>query len=228
MNLSGAILGPILLAASVVTNVAASQQAPIIQPGAPGEPSRTLPANTAPRLTPPSPDDVAFMQGMIMHHNQAVQMTALIPSHTTNQAIRELGAKISSSQSDEMKFMANWLRARNLPTQMPMPEAMPGMPDMDMNGNPMPTMPGMLTPAQMAALAAAHGPAFDRLFLTGMIQHHTGALTMVDKLFHAAGAGQEANLFTFATDVDNGQRAEIRIMQSLLAPNPAPTFKEKP
>jgi uncharacterized protein (DUF305 family) len=94
--------------------------------------------------------------------------------------------------------------------------AMPGMPDMDMNGNPMPLMPGMLTPAQMAALRAAHGREFDRLFLTGMIQHHSGALVMVKDLFNAPGAGQDASLFNFATDVDNTQRAEIRIMQGLL------------
>ncbi len=93
---------------------------------------------------------------------------------------------------------------------------MPGMPDMDMSGNPMPLMPGMLTPAQMDSLRKASGPQFDRLFLTGMIQHHTGALTMVDQLFKSPGAGQDADLFNFATDVDNTQRAEIRIMQGLL------------
>jgi uncharacterized protein (DUF305 family) len=152
------------------------------------------------------------MQGMIMHHSQAVEMTALIPSHTTNKDISLLGAKISSSQSDEMSFMKRWLLARNQPISM----AMPGMPGMDMSGAPMAAMPGMLSPPQMEALRKATGPAFDHLFLTGMIQHHNGALVMVKDLFDTAGAGQDADLFNFATDADNTQRAEIKIMQSLL------------
>jgi len=94
--------------------------------------------------------------------------------------------------------------------------AMPGMPDMDMSGHPMAPMPGMLTPAQMDALRSAKGAEFDHLFLTGMIQHHNGALVMVKDLFNTAGAGQDADLFNFATDADNTQRAEIRIMQDML------------
>ncbi|MFL6312488.1 MAG: DUF305 domain-containing protein [Terriglobales bacterium] len=152
------------------------------------------------------------MQGMIMHHAQAVEMTALIPSHTENKDLRLLGARISSSQSSEMNFMKRWLAARGEPASM----AMPGMKNMDMSGHPMPLMPGMLTPEQMAALRKAKGTEFDHLFLTGMIQHHNGALTMVKDLFDTAGAGQDAELFNFATDVDTGQRAEIRIMQGML------------
>ena len=87
---------------------------------------------------------------------------------------------------------------------------------MDMSRETMPLMSGMLTPEQMEALRKAKGAEFDRLFLTGMIQHHNGALTMVKDLFDTAGAGQDADLFNFATDVDSGQRAEIRIMQSML------------
>jgi uncharacterized protein (DUF305 family) len=155
------------------------------------------------------------MQGMIMHHSQAVEMTALIPSHTSNPALTSLGAKISSSQSDEIRFMQRWLAARGQATSM----AMPGMPEMDMDGNPMKPMPGMLTPAQMEALRAARGPQFDSLFLTGMIQHHNGALTMVKDLFNTAAAGQDADIFNFATDADNTQRAEIAIMQKMLDKN---------
>jgi uncharacterized protein (DUF305 family) len=209
-------------AAALSVSVALCQSAPIVEPGAPGQPSKTLPANTTGTTTPLSRADVDFMQGMIMHHGQAVEMTALIPSHTDDPAIRELGAKISLSQTDEMKLMKRWLTARNQPTDM----SMPGMPDMDMHGNPMPLMPGMLSPKQMEALRAARGAEFDHLFLTGMIQHHTGALTMVDQLFKTAGAGQDADLFNFATDVDNGQRAEIRIMQNLLAKESVHTPKE--
>lgn len=194
-------------------NGSAQQGAPtIVQPGAPGQPSKTLPAGTEPSLPPLSPADVDFMQGMIMHHSQAVEMTALIESHTENQALRKLGAKISSSQSDEIKFMQRWLATRGQPTSM----AMPGMPAMDMSGKPMAPMPGMLTPQQMEALRKASGSEFDRLFLTGMIQHHNGALIMVKELFDTAGAGQDADIFNFATDADNTQRAEIRIMQNML------------
>ena len=154
------------------------------------------------------------MQGMIMHHAQAVEMTALIESHTANKALRLLGARISSSQSDEIKFMKRWLTARG---ELISP-AMPEMPGMDMSRQPM-LMPGMLTPKQMEALRKAKGKEFDRLFLTGMIQHHGGALIMVKDLFDTAGAGQDAELFNFATDVDSGQRAEIRIMQTMLGKN---------
>jgi uncharacterized protein (DUF305 family) len=184
----------------------------VVQPGAPGKPSTTLPASTRPSLPDVSQADVEFMQGMIMHHSQAVEMTALIASHTENKDVRSLGAKISSSQSDEIRFMKRWLAARGKPTSM----AMPGMPDMDMSGQPMAPMPGMLTPEQMEALRKAKGAEFDRLFLTGMIQHHKGALVMVKDLFDTPGAGQDADLFNFATDADNTQRAEIKIMQHLL------------
>ncbi|SRR5258708_359706 len=213
----------LVLAASVLTDffcsAASAQQtgpvAPVVvQPGAPGKPSRRLPPSTTAKLPPQSQADVEFMQGMIMHHAQAVEMTALISSHTENNDLRLLGSRISNSQSDEIKFMRRWLTARGEPVAMTM--AMPGMPDMDMSGHPIGLMPGMLTPEQMQALRKAQGAEFDRLFLTGMIQHHGGALTMVKDLFDTAGAGQDAELFGFTTDVDSGQRAEIRIMQTML------------
>ncbi len=155
-----------------------------------------------------------------MHHAQAVEMTALIESHTQNKKLRLLGTRISQSQSDEIKFMKRWLEARGEPVSLPMPE-MPGMdmPGMDMSSHHM-LMPGMLTPKQMDALKKAKGADFNHLFLTGMIQHHNGALMMVKDLFDTAGAGQDAELFNFATDVDSGQRAEIRIMQTMLGENP--------
>lgn len=184
----------------------------VVQPGAPGQPSKKLSPSTKGTLPPRSQADVEFMQGMIMHHAQAVEMTAMIPSHTQNKQLRLLGAKISSSQSDEIKLMQRWLAARGEPISM----SMPGMPDMDMKGNAMKLMPGMLTPEQMEALRNAKGAEFDRLFLTGMIQHHNGALIMVKDLFDTAGAGQDADIFNFATDADNTQRAEIKIMRSML------------
>ena len=189
----------------------------VVQPGAPGQPSKTLPPGTKGVLPPLSPADVEFMQGMIMHHAQAVEMTALIAAHTENPDLRSLGGRISRSQSDEIKFMKRWLIARGEPVSMSMPE----MPDMDRSGKPMALMPGMLSPEQMEALRKANGADFDRLFLRGMIQHHGGALTMVKDLFDTPGAGQDAEIFNFATDVDSGQRAEIRIMQAMLEKKPS-------
>jgi uncharacterized protein (DUF305 family) len=151
------------------------------------------------------------MQGMIMHHAQAVEMTALIESSTQNKELRLLGARISHSQAEEIQFMKRWLTSRGEPTDM----SMPAMPGMEMTTHSM-LMPGMLTPKQMEALKRAKGVEFDQLFLAGMIQHHNGALIMVKDLFDTAGSGQDAELFNFATDVDSGQRAEIRIMQAML------------
>lgn len=196
----------------------------VVQPGAPGKPTQILPPSTRATLPPRSAADVEFMQGMIMHHGQAVEMTALIESHTGNKDLRLLGARISKSQSDEINFMKRWLAARGEPLSMPQHDMpgmeMPGMdmPSMDMSSRPM-LMPGMLTPKQMEALRKAKGEEFDHLFLTGMIQHHNGALIMVKDLFDTAGAGQDAELFNFATDADSTQRAEIRIMQTMLGKN---------
>ncbi len=164
----------------------------VVQPGAPGKPSRTLPPSTKGTLPPRSQADVEFMQGMIMHHAQAVEMTALIASHTENKDLRLLGARISSSQSGEIRFMKRWLAARGESLSMAMPE----MPNMDTSHQTMALMPGM-------------------------IQHHNGALTMVKDLFDTAGAGQDADVFNFATDADNTQRAEIRIMQTMLQKEPS-------
>ena len=189
----------------------------VVQPGAPGKPSRTLPRSTKATLPPRSQADVEFMQGMIMHHSQAVEMTALIRSHTENKDLRLLAARISRSQSDEIKFMQRWLAARGESVSMQTPR----MSGMEMLRQPMALMPGMLTPEQMEVLWKAKGAEFDHLFLTGMIQHHNGALTMVKDLFDTAGAGQNAEIFDFATDADNTQRAEIRIMQSMLERKPS-------
>src|SRR5439155_24810394 len=204
----------------------------VVQAGAPSKPSRTLPPSTRATLPPRSHADVEFMQGMIMHHSQAVEMTALIASHTENRELRSLGARISSSQSDEIKFMQRWLAARGEPVSMPIMGPMQratsgatqGMPDMDMSNHtsghtsrqPGALMPGMLTPEQMEALRKAKGGEFDHLFLAGMNQHHNGALTMVKNLFDTAGAGHDADVFNFATDAANTQRAEIRIMHRML------------
>ena len=200
-----------------------SQTAVIVQPGAPGQPTKVLPANTRATLSALSPKDVEFMQGMIMHHSQAVEMTALIAARTKNKELSLLGQRISHTQADEMRFMERWLRSRGQSTEMKMAghdhHHMEDMDDMDMSED-TPPMPGMLTKKQMTALANAKGAEFDRLFLEGMIQHHGGALTMVGDLFATPGAGQDADLFNFATDIDSGQRAEIRIMEGMLRKKP--------
>ncbi len=199
----------------------------IVQPGAPGHSNKTLTpetASAAPRK--PSQADIKFMQGMIMHHSQAVEMTELLRTRSQDKEVQALGKRISISQTDEMRFMKQWLTDRGLPLSehgsmdmagmdmSGMDHDMAGMDHMDMGS--MPMMPGMLTPQQMKALAAATGPAFDHLFLTGMIQHHTGALKMVKDLFASPGAGQDPQLFDFASDVDNTQQAEIDIMRHML------------
>ncbi len=216
----------VLLLLSVAA-FAQQNAAPIVQPGAPGKDSKTLsPASIAPAPRAASIADISFMQGMIMHHSQAVDMTALMATRTRNKALLELGKRISISQTDEMKYMKQWLEDRGQPITMERHmDSMAGSmamgpmdhmnPPMNMNPAPM-LMPGMLTPEQMKALAAAKDAKFDHLFLTGMIQHHGGALTMVQDLFDTPGAGQDNVLFDFATDIDNTQRAEIEIMKGML------------
>ena len=195
----------------------------IVQPGAPGQPGRILsPAEAAIRLRPPAQADIEFMQGMIVHHSQAVDMVDLLRTRTSNQALRTLATRISISQTDEIEYMKEWLRERNQPIAAPGGHMMHHMGGMDLSKKPsgdVALMPGMLSPNQMKALAKARGPAFDRLFLTGMVQHHTGALDMVEDLFAIPGAGQDNVLFDFATDIDNTQRAEINIMKAMLPSN---------
>jgi len=225
------VLRSAFLAAGILVSFFASEidaqqgenrpQPVVVQPGAPGRPSQKLPLSTRAQLPPLSAKDVEFMQGMIMHHAQAVEMTALINDRTGNEKLRLLGSRISHSQADEMKYMERWLKLRGEPASMPMPamQHMPGM-DMSKHHHQEMMMPGMLTKEQMDALKAAKGAEFDRLFLQGMIQHHKGALVMVGELFNTAGSGQDSELFNFATDVDSGQRAEIKIMESMLGERP--------
>jgi uncharacterized protein (DUF305 family) len=194
----------------------AQQSAPIVQPGAPGQPGKLLTESTV-RTPPRAPfnADVEFMQGMIMHHSQAVEMVALLRTRGKSPVLKSFGEKISISQTDEIGFMKRWLESRGKPTTMEMDHSHMSAADMkNMHMNML--MPGMLTPEQMSALAKARGAQFDHLFLTGMIQHHGGALTMVDDLFNTPGAGQDPVLFDFATDIENTQSAEIKIMRGML------------
>jgi uncharacterized protein (DUF305 family) len=158
--------------------------------------------------------DARFMTGMIGHHAQAIDMSHLAPGRAGSQSIRTLSARIINAQQDEIVIMQQWLMDR----QLPVPEAKAqGMKHvMDGQEHEM-LMPGMLTPEQMAELKAAKGPAFDRLFLTYMIQHHKGAVTMVSELFSSQGAGQNETVFKFASDVNVDQSTEIARMEKMLA-----------
>jgi len=203
---SSALIG--LIAVASLSCRSASSGAPILQPGAPGEPTRTITPQQATDLhgVLATPADVEFMQGMIGHHQQAVEMAELLTSRTDNDAMRKLGQRIEISQTDEIRMMRRWLTTRHQP--------LPDEHAMHMHGATL--MPGMLTEEEMAHLAAAHGMAFDRLFLEGMIKHHGGALTMVSDLLNHPGAGQEPEIFMFVSDVDADQRAEIARMSTML------------
>ena len=154
------------------------------------------------------------MQGMIGHHAQALAMTSLLTTRTRRDDMRLLGLRIETSQRDEIAQIQRWLRDHH----ESIPDADPG----HMHHGSASAMPGMLTEAEMAQLAAASGPDFDRLFLQLMIRHHEGALAMVERLFGTTGAAQEPDLYRFATDVDGDQRAEIRRMRQLLETMPTP------
>jgi uncharacterized protein (DUF305 family) len=173
----------------------------------------TRPA-TRPATPPANAADVAFMRDMIGHHAQAVEMVALLKTRTRRDDMRLLGERIDVSQRDEMASMRRWLQRHGVP--LPDTAHAPMGHDMshDMAAHDS-LMPGMLTPAEMARLARATGPEFDRLFLAGMIRHHEGALTMVKALFARPGAAQDAEIYTFASDVDADQRAEIARMRAL-------------
>jgi uncharacterized protein (DUF305 family) len=181
---------------------------PIVQPGRPGEPGRVISARQASDLSQlkHTAAEVKFMQGMIAHHLQALEMTALLPTRTADERLRLLAKRIDISQVDEIQMMRDWLRARG--------EALP-----DPHAHHAPNaalMPGMLTSDEMQQLAGAKGAEFDRLFLAFMIKHHEGALVMVEALFSTPGAGQHSDTFAFASDVDTDQRMEIARMSAML------------
>jgi len=155
--------------------------------------------------------DVQFMQGMIGHHAQALVMTGLISGRTTSKSIQLLGQRIDVSQKDEIKLMRHWLEDRVEHAS----SSDSGHAHQHSEGQPA-LMPGMLTKDELARLAATKGSEFDRLFLQFMIRHHEGALTMVADLFARPGAGQEAEVFRFASDVEADQRGEIKRMRTML------------
>jgi uncharacterized protein (DUF305 family) len=179
----------------------------LVQPGAPGEQSRAVTPEQAEAGRPRHTEaDVRFMQDMITHHAQAVEMTTLLKTRSTSEDMQKLAQRIELSQDDEMRMMKSWLTARG--AALPDPHAHHA------HGG---LMRGMASPEEMQRLASLKGTEFDRLFLELMIKHHEGALTMVEELFATPGAGQEAEVFAFASDVNADQRMEIRRMGQMLA-----------
>jgi uncharacterized protein (DUF305 family) len=207
--------GALLLAAACSSAAPRQPVSTVVQPGLPGEASRTVAAAPAPPARHVAAD-VRFMQDMIAHHRQAVEMTMLVPARSQRPEIRALAQRIAVSQDDEILQMEGWLRARG--------ESLPdahahhghGHGGHGQHGGGARPMPGMLTDAQLRQLEAATGDAFDRLFLEYMIFHHEGALVMVAELFAAEGAGRETEIFMFASHVDSDQRIEIERMRRML------------
>jgi len=184
-------------------------QAPIIQPGAPGDSARELSAEEAIEIADSSysPADVLFMQDMIPHHNQATQMAELVADRTNRPELVDVAGRINVSQQDEIEFMKQWLRERA--ERVPNPTSHEAM-HTDHK------MAGMATPRQMEELAAAQSTDFDRMFLQLMITHHEGAVTMVEELLEQPGSAYDPVLFEFTTDITNDQESEIERMHVLL------------
>lgn len=198
--------------------------APVAEDAAARVGVETLPVAATDTARRPTPADIAFMTGMIGHHAQAIVMARWAESHGASASVRTLAGRIINAQQDEITIMQHWLRDRNLPV----PEAKPMPMKMKMGGMEHEMlMPGMLSDEQMRELDAARGAAFDQLFLAYMIQHHKGAITMVDELFAKDGAGQDETVFKFASDVSVDQTTEIARMERMLfmlkIESPAPT-----
>jgi len=205
------LLGPLSGAALAALASGALAQAPIVNPGAPGAASRPLRPDEAIALarTAYTSADVHFLQAMIPHHAQALEMALLVKDRTNRKELLDAAGRIEASQKDEIEFMQNWLAERNEPAMDP---AMDHAAHAGHTGG----MKGMATPEQVAALAAANGTDFDRLFLTLMIKHHEGAVEMVTDLTAQPGSAYEPALFEFTRDVTNDQNAEIERMNVLL------------
>ncbi len=202
-------------AALTLAAASAAQDAPIVQPGAPGEAARTISAKEAARLadTRFSPADVAFMQAMVHHHHQALVMAEFAEQHSQSREVRETAARIETTQEDEIGFMRGWLAERG--QVVPDPALVTAHVGHGMGA--MHTMPGMLTAEQLAELGELRAMPFDRRFLELMIAHHAGAVTMVETLLEQPGTAHDPAMYDFVNDVVNDQTAEIARMNIQLA-----------
>lgn len=242
-----------MLAASLGAAASWAASPPIVNPGAPGAPSRTITAEESVALsrTGHTAADVRFMQHMIVHHSQAVEMGALIEERTEHRGVRLIGQRIALSQASEMDMMTRWLQERGEALEdehlhhgdhamhgedqnahaghamqgghggHAMHDADHAAPAEPVDPREIPLMPGMLSPAQMDRLAAAQGGEFDRLFLEGMIVHHQGAIDMVEALLAEPGSGEDPQLSEFLSHVVADQSAEILRMRNMLLELPA-------
>lgn len=191
-----------------------SATAPLVIPSGATTPAAVAKARADSTRYPYTKADIDFMSGMIGHHSQAIVMAGWAPTHGASESVRILCSRIINAQTDEIVAMQRWLRDRNQPVPVANPMGM----TMNMGGmQHTMLMPGMLTEAQMKELDAARGTQFDRLFLTYMIQHHKGAVSMVSDLFATYGAGQDELTFKFASDVNVDQTTEIARMEKMLA-----------
>lgn len=224
-SLSSMLAGSAAVGVLLVATQVQAQQAPLVQPGAPGQVSRTLEGRDAARVADNrySVDDVKFMQDMMHHHAQAVEMAALVRDRTNTEDVLALSGRIDASQADEIEFMRSWLTERGESAPEITPTAAPtgheghaGHEAHAGHGSAHAGMPGMATPEQMAELEALRGGEFDRMFLQLMIAHHEGAVTMVSNLLSRSGSAYDPVLFRFANDVTNEQQAEINRMTALL------------
>src|SRR5277367_3713899 len=204
MTMTGStLLASVVLLGTAAITSAQSDSVTIVQPGAPGASSRNLTREEAiPTPRGPSAADISFMQGMIMHHSQAVEMTDLLRTRGRSKELQELGKRISISQTDEIKFMKGWLVDRNQSTTMDMGD-MRGMDHKGHKMDSMALMPGMLSPQPMKELACSSGATFDHVLLCGVIKHETGALIMVEDLCADCAGAQDTLRFQFASETDN-------------------------
>lgn len=208
LRASGVLISTLLLSTS---DPAFAQSVPIVQPGAPGQASKTLTAEEATKLAQASytASDVAFMQHMIVHHQQALDMVMLVKERTNTEELVTIAGRIEASQADEIAFMKNWLAERGEPAADPKIKG---------HGEHLHhMMKGMASPELMKALGKAKGVEFDRQFLTLMIAHHEGAVDMVEKLFDEEGTAADPVLYRFLSDIENEQNGEIERMDKVLA-----------
>jgi uncharacterized protein (DUF305 family) len=217
-----ALRGAAALALTAIVPLSLAAQAPLSNTN----PAAIAKARSDSARYPYTTADIAFMTGMIGHHSQAIAMSKMAPTHGAGPSVQRLAERIINAQQDEIVTMQNWLRDRNQPVpdgqyhmEMKMDMPMPGMAGMHQET----LMPGMLTPDQMKELDSSRDASFDRHFLTFMMQHHRGAITMVRDLFNSYGAAQDETVFKFANDVNVDQTTEIARMELMFFQVPPDT-----
>ena len=212
-SITAALAAALALSACSTASTGAMRTSPQPDTGGSAESAAVEKARADSARYPYTEADVRFMTGMIGHHSQAIVMAGWAPGHGASASVRTLAERIVNAQQDEIATMQQWLRDR----RRPVPEAAGATSTATHGPGHEMSMPGMLTHAQLKELDQAEGPEFDRLFLTFMIQHHRGAVSMVKDLFGSYGAAQDETVFKFANDVNVDQSTEIARMERMLA-----------